>query len=94
MITENWKKIARLNGEVGSLLKLQEECGELDHAIDLFINGDTKETRDLVILECADCLACIDQVLWHLHAEDEVEAAKQWKCIRTVQQMKDSGRWK
>lgn len=93
MITESWKRIAKCNGEVVSLTKLQEECGELDHAVDLFLDGDTKETRDLVILECADVLACIDQVLWHLHAEDECEAAKQWKCIRTIQQMKDTGRW-
>lgn len=93
MITESWKRIAKCNGETKSLEKLQEECEELADAVGFLINGETQLTRDQVILECADVLACIDQVLWHLHAEDECEAAKQWKCIRTIQQMKDNGRW-
>ena len=97
MITDNWKKIAEHNGLDGSLIKLGEECDELDQAIEEYTdarnnatsNAEINEARDHVILECADVRACVDQVLWHLHGEEECDAAMQWKLIRTMQRIRD-----
>ena len=69
----------------------------LDQAIEEYIdarnnatsNAEINEARDHVILECADVRACVDQVLWHLHGEEECDAAMQWKLIGTMQRIRD-----
>lgn len=89
MITEAWKQVAQKNGYRTSCEKLFEECGELREAVYGMLDESTDKTRDAVIEECADVRACIDQVLWHLHGEQECDAISQWKVIRTLQRMKD-----
>lgn len=92
MITDAWRKVAERNGYTGSCAKLIEECGELSSATSELLEEFDDASRDAVIEECADVRACIDQVLWHLHGEAECEAISQWKCIRTLQRMREEER--
>ena len=100
MITDAWKQIAEKNGLKECLVKLGEECEELDHAIGDYFgelneatsNAEIDKARDHVVEECADVRACIDQILWHWHGEAECDAIMQWKCVRTMQRMREEER--
>ena len=92
--------ILRHYGAEKQLLKLAEECRELEQAAivahhDLFFDGTLEESHmDNLVEEIADVCVVAYQIAYWLRAEDEVREIARQKIERTHERIAEEGKAK